>query len=170
MGPSPDPAAGGVFVGLGGNLGDPLARFRAALAALSATPGVRVVRVSSNYRSPPWGPVPQSDFVNAVVELDTRLEPPALVAELLAIERRLGRVRGDDRWGPRLLDLDLLVHRDRRVDEPGCHTPHPRLGERAFALIPLAELAPHLVVPGLGRVQDLLAALPPIERASVARL
>ena len=170
MDPLADRARGGVFVGLGGNLGDPIARFRDAAAALDALDGTRVLRASSNYRTPAWGPVPQPDFVNAVIELDTGLSPRALVDALLSVERRLGRTRGDDRWGPRLLDLDLLVYRDAQADEPGCHVPHPRLRERAFALVPLAELAPDLHVPGQGGMRELLARLPPVERAGVARL
>jgi 2-amino-4-hydroxy-6-hydroxymethyldihydropteridine diphosphokinase len=170
MGPPPDRGRGGVFVGLGGNLGDPIARFREAVARIDGHGGTRVLRQSSFYRAPAWGPVEQPDFVNAVIEIDTALPPPELVDVLLSIERDLGRTRGEDRWGPRLLDLDLLVYRDERIDVPGCHVPHPRLRERAFALVPLAELAAGLCIPGLGGVRELLAGLPAVERARVARL
>ena len=106
----------------------------------------------------PWGPVAQPSFLNGVVEVETSLEPRALLGLLLDVERRLGRVR-DARFGPRTIDLDLLVYDDAALDEPGLTVPHPRLHERVFALEPLHELDPELVVPGRGRVDELLRAL-----------
>jgi 2-amino-4-hydroxy-6-hydroxymethyldihydropteridine diphosphokinase len=103
--------------------------------------------------------VDQPRFLNGAVALDTELSAQALLEELLSVERRLGRVRDGTRWGPRIVDLDLLLYGDEVVDEPGLRVPHPRLAERRFAMEPLAELDPDLVVPGAGRVSDLLAAL-----------
>jgi 2-amino-4-hydroxy-6-hydroxymethyldihydropteridine diphosphokinase len=103
--------------------------------------------------------VEQPRFLNGAVALDTELAPRELLSLLLAVERRLGRVRDGSRWGPRTIDLDLLLYGSEVVDEPGLSVPHPRLAERRFALEPLAELAPELVVPGSGTVKDLLAAL-----------
>jgi 2-amino-4-hydroxy-6-hydroxymethyldihydropteridine diphosphokinase len=117
------------------------------------------VRAVSQLReTEPVGVVDQSLFLNGAVVLDTSLSPRELLHRLLEIERELGRVR-DVRWGPRVVDLDLLVYGDRQIDEPGLRVPHPRLHERRFALEPLAELDPELDVPGLGRVENALAAL-----------
>lgn len=140
------------FLGLGGNLGDVPATLREAIDALAALPGVRLRAVSSFYRTPAWGMTAQPDFVNAVVALETTLEPAALLEAMLGIERRAGRDRGDDapRWGPRTLDLDLLLYGDQVLDLPGLQVPHPRLHERAFALLPLVEIAPEAVIPGIG--------------------
>jgi len=142
------------FVGLGSNLDDPPAQIRRALQALADLPGIRLVRHSSLYRNPPSGFLDQPDFVNAVAQLVTRLEPRALLGELLALERVHGRVR-DLPNGPRTLDLDLLLYGARTVSEPGLTLPHPRMLGRAFVLVPLAEIAPDAVVPGSGRVADL---------------
>ncbi len=146
------------IIGLGANIGDPPAQLRDALAALAATPAIGSLVASSLYRTPPWGPVPQPSFVNAVALVETTLGPRALLQRLLEIERAAGRVR-DMRWGPRRLDLDLLAYGDQTIDEPGLSVPHPRLHERAFVLLPLAEIAPGLVLPGRGRVADLLAGV-----------
>ena len=137
------------------------ATLAAALPALAALPGTALLSHSRLYRTPAWGRTDQPDFVNAVAAVRTTLEPRALLAGLLAVERRFGRDRGaeTDRWGPRVLDLDLLLHGDAVLDEPGLALPHPRLHERAFVLVPLAEIAPALTVPGRGRVADLLAAV-----------
>lgn len=147
------------YISLGANLGDRERSLRRALELLDAREGIRVVRVSSLRETEPWGPVEQPAFVNAAAELETSLEPRELLEALLAVERRLGRVREGPRYGPRTIDLDLLVYGDAVVSEPGLELPHPRLHERRFALEPLAELDPALVVPGLGRVSALLAAL-----------
>ena len=160
----------GVYIGLGANLGDPPAQLREALRRLDAAPAVRLLRVSRPCRTPPWGVDAQPPFINAVAELETTLAPAALLETLLAVERAGGRERGGLRWGPRMIDLDLLLDGDAAVDLPGCTVPHPRLRERAFVLVPLAELAPDALVPGAGPVAALLAALDPAERAAVIAL
>ncbi|MEO5576536.1 MAG: 2-amino-4-hydroxy-6-hydroxymethyldihydropteridine diphosphokinase [Gaiellaceae bacterium] len=144
-------------VGLGANLGDREATIRAALAAL---PGV--VAVSELRETDPVGVVDQPPFLNGAAVLETELSPRELLDTLLAIERELGRERREHdlmRWGPRTIDLDLLLYGDETIDEPGLTVPHPRLHERRFALEPLLELDPERVVPGRGRVSDLLAGL-----------
>lgn len=135
------------FLGLGGNLGDPRAAMGAALRGLDAAPEVQVASVSSLYRTPPWGRTDQPDFLNAAAEVLTGLEPRALLDLCLAAEHDLKRVRGE-RWGPRVIDLDILLFGERTVREQGLEIPHPRLTERAFVLVPLAELAPGLAVAG----------------------
>lgn len=147
------------WIALGGNQGDVLATLDAAVESLGASDGVRVLARSRNYRTPAWGRTDQPDFINAALAVETSLSAPDLMALLLDIERRLGRVRDDEagRWGPRSLDLDLLVFDDMSLALPGLELPHPRLHERAFVLVPLAEIAPGLVVPGRGRVHELLA-------------
>lgn len=141
------------YVGLGSNLGDREATIRAALAAL---PGV--FAVSELRETDPVGVTEQPAFLNGAAALETELSPRELLASLLAVERELGRERRE-RWGPRTIDLDLLLYGAETVDEPGLTIPHPRLHERRFALEPLAELDPELLVPGHGRVRDLLAEL-----------
>ena len=126
---------------------------------LEETEGIEVVARSSLRETDPVGVVDQPQFLNGAAAVDTELTPRALLEALLTIERRLGRVRDGTRWGPRIVDLDLLLYGDEVVDEPGLRVPHPRLHERRFALEPLLELDPELVVPGAGRVSDLLAAL-----------
>ncbi len=142
------------FVGLGANLGDREATIRRAASLLGRH------RLSTIRETEPWGFADQPPFLNAVAELDTGLTPGELLERLLAIERRLGRVRGGGhRYGPRAIDLDLLLYGDEEIAEPGLVVPHPRLHERAFVLEPLAELDPGLSVPGRGPVRDLLARL-----------
>ena len=143
------------FIGLGSNLDDPPAQIRRALQALAAMPETRLVRWSSLYRNPPAGYLDQPEFVNAVAEIETRLAPHDLLEQLLAIERAHGRVR-DVPNGPRTLDLDILLYGEQTVHEPELTIPHPRMLERAFVLVPLAEIAPDAVVPGGGRVADLV--------------
>ena len=147
------------YVGVGANLGDREPTIRRAIDRLAAAPGVEVVAVSSLRETPPWGPVEQPSFLNGAVEIETDLGPRVLLELLLEIERSLGRDRSGERFGPRTIDLDLLVAGDRTCDEPGLMLPHPRLHERRFALEPLAELAPDLVVPGRGSVTELLAVV-----------
>jgi 2-amino-4-hydroxy-6-hydroxymethyldihydropteridine diphosphokinase len=141
------------YVGVGSNLGDREGTIRAAIDGL---PGV--VAVSKLRETEPVGPVEQPIFLNGAVALETELSPRELLDLLLAVERGLGRERRE-RWGPRTIDLDLLLYGDRTVDEPGLTLPHPRLHERRFALEPLAELDPELEIPGRGRVTTLLAEL-----------
>ena len=155
------------YVALGSNLDDPRAQVARALAALGDLPGTRCILRSCLYRSRPFGPVEQPDFVNAVAGLLTVLEPAILLEELQALEARLGRDRPVVRWGPRRIDLDLLVHGGARTSQPGLELPHPGIAERAFVLAPLAEIAPHLMVPGVGRVGELLAR---VDSADVERL
>ena len=148
------------FVGIGSNLGQPERQIAAALEQLSAEEGVEVLAVSTLRMTEPVGYRDQPDFLNGAVELETVLPARELLERLLAIESRLGRVRGEGpRFGPRTIDLDLLLYGDKTIDEPGLTVPHPRLAERRFALEPLAELDPALEVPGLGPVQALLAGL-----------
>jgi 2-amino-4-hydroxy-6-hydroxymethyldihydropteridine diphosphokinase len=141
------------YVGLGANLGDREATIRAAVAELPGVVGVSTLRETD-----PVGVTDQPRFLNGVAALETELAPRELLDVLLAVERRLGRERRE-RWGPRTIDLDLLLYGDEVIDEAGLTIPHPRLHDRRFVLEPLAGLAPKLVVPGLGRVEELLAEL-----------
>jgi 2-amino-4-hydroxy-6-hydroxymethyldihydropteridine diphosphokinase len=147
------------FVGLGANLGDREATIRRALELLDGDPDVAVVAVSKLRNTEPVGVVDQPHFLNGAAMLETQLAPRALLERLLGVERALGRTRDGPRWGPRTIDLDLLLYDDEIVDEPGLRVPHPRLTERRFALEPLAELDAGLVVPGAGPVETLLASL-----------
>lgn len=162
-----------VFVGLGSNLDAPEAQLRTAVRALHALPCTRVLHCSSLYRSAPMGPADQPDYVNAVVKLDTCLAPLALLDRLQQIEHRHGRVRpppGADggRWGPRTLDLDLLLYDDRVSHGETLTIPHPGVHLRDFVLIPLHEIAPAQVIPGRGRVADLVAGLTTISATRIA--
>jgi 2-amino-4-hydroxy-6-hydroxymethyldihydropteridine diphosphokinase len=147
------------YLGLGANLGDREGTLRAAVAALEAIEGVRVAAVSSLRETDPVGYRDQPRFLNGAVAVDTTLGPRELLDALLAVERSLGRTRDGPRFGPRTIDLDLLLYGEESVDEPGLTIPHPRLHERAFALEPLAELDPGLVVPGHGPLDTLLRKL-----------
>ena len=147
------------YVGLGANLGDREATLGRAIELLSERPGVDVVAVSSFRETDPVGYLDQPRFLNAAVGLDTSLTPQELLAALLEVERELGRVREGPRYGPRTVDLDLLLMDDLVLAEPGLELPHPRLHERVFALEPVAELDPQLVVPGRGPVRQLLLSL-----------
>ena len=146
------------YVGLGSNLGDREARLRAALDLLAASREVSVTATSSFRETEPVGYIDQPNFLNAAAAVETTLTAPELLEELLAIERKLGRERGV-RFGPRTIDLDLLLYGDEIVVTPALQIPHPRLHERRFALEPLLELDPALVVPGRGPVAALLAGL-----------
>ena len=148
------------WVGLGGNVGDVSACFSSALAMLGAADGVDVLRVSRHFRTPAWGVTNQPDFINAVAELATDRPPLDLLELLQATERAHGRDRArEQRWGPRTLDLDLLAMEGVALDTPALQLPHPRFAERAFVLVPWAEIAPELDVPGAGRIADLALAL-----------
>ncbi len=149
------------FVGLGSNLGDREATILRALARLQDEPELRVVRVSSLRETEPVGYVDQPQFLNGVVEIETELSARDLLTRLLAIERELGRTRGDGPplGRPRTLDLDLLLYGEDTIAEAGLQVPHPRMHERRFVLEPLAEVAPDLVIPGHGPVETLLAEL-----------
>lgn len=155
-------------MGLGANIGQPVAQLETALRALASLPESTLVKASSFYHSPPWGIYAQPPFVNAVAELATSLTPEQLMASLLQIECAAGRQRSL-RWGPRVLDLDLLLFGDFIIDQPGLRIPHPRLHQRAFVLVPLAEIAPDLIVPGLDSATVLLQAVDRAEIRVLAR-
>ena len=148
------------FVGIGSNLGEPESQIGSAVELLAAEDGIELVAVSTLRETEPVGYLDQPSFLNGAARVETELPARELLKRLLAIESRLGRVRGEGpRFGPRTIDLDLLVYGDQTIDEPGLTVPHPRLAERRFALEPVAELAPDLEIPGLGPVQALLAEL-----------
>jgi 2-amino-4-hydroxy-6-hydroxymethyldihydropteridine diphosphokinase len=147
------------YIGVGSNLEDPRAQVLAAITRLAQLPRTRLVLASKLYRSRPFGPVAQPDFVNAVAGILTQLEPKALMGELHAIESAMGRPERHAHWGPRIIDLDLLAQGHERREEPHLTLPHPGIVDRNFVLYPLAEIAPDLVLPGLGRVADLAAAV-----------
>jgi len=152
--PDANPAA---YIGLGSNLAGPRAQVERALERLARLPQSRLIRSSRLYRSAPWGVLDQPEFVNAVAAIETGLSPSALMQALLAIERDAGRDRNGERWGPRILDLDLLLYGALVLAEPGLQLPHPHLHERAFVLLPLAEREPDLDVPGRGHISALLS-------------
>ena len=150
------------LIGLGGNLGDAAATLRQTFRELDALPETRLLRASKLYRSRAWGRTDQPDFINAVAMIETALDARALLDAMLGIEHDAGRERhADQRWGPRTLDLDLLLYGDAVIDEPGLHVPHPHLHERSFALVPLVEIAPDAMIPGIGAARDALAKLDP---------
>ena len=147
------------YIGLGSNLEDPAHQLRSAIDALAQLPLTRVLRHSRLFRTPPWGREDQPSFVNAVAELDTGLGANDLLRGLQQIEQRAGRDRVL-KWGPRILDLDLLLYADQRISDGILQVPHRHMHERAFVLVPLAELAPALVIPGVARsVAELLATV-----------
>ena len=147
-------------VGLGANLGDAEASVHGAIGVLDLLPSTCLLRVSKLYRTPAWGLTEQPDFVNAVAMLETGLGARVLLNHLLSIERDFGRTRmPGERWGPRTLDLDLLLFGEDMIDEPGLQVPHPHLHERTFVLLPLLEIAPELLIPGVGLVGDFAAAM-----------
>ncbi len=145
------------YIGLGSNLADPLAQLAKAVKALQTLPASRLTALSRFYCSSPMGPADQPDYLNAVAMLDTRLNALELLDALQAIENEQGRVRGSQRWGPRTLDLDLLLYGTEVIDTDRLKVPHPGLSERNFVLFPLADIAPELVLPDGRRLQDLLA-------------
>lgn len=153
-------SASRAFVGLGSNLADPVGQVLAALDALGRLAEVERISASSLYAGPPMGPPSQPDYVNAVAELGVRGEPHTLLQALQRIEARHGRRRDGERWGPRTLDLDLLLFGGCVLDTPQLVLPHPGIAERAFVLVPLCEIDASVEVPGLGRVDRLLQALP----------
>ena len=147
------------YIGLGSNLDNPAWQLDTALRSLDQIPDTRLVKNSSFYRSAPLGPSEQPDFINAVALLDSDLAPGQLLAWLQSIENSQGRVRNGQRWGPRTLDLDLLLYGRHVIDEADLKVPHPGIRYRNFVLVPLLELAPELEIPGLGRVDELLDAV-----------
>jgi len=154
------------YIAIGANLGKPVQQVMAGVEALAMLPDTRLAAVSSLYRSAPVGYAEQPDFVNAVVKIETALPPRALLDALLGIEQSFGRVR-EVKNGPRTLDLDIVLYGDAKVDEPGLVIPHPRMHERAFVVVPLAEIAPDQPVPGGGRMADLVAR---VDAASLEKI
>ena len=148
-----------VYIGLGSNLGDREGYLRRAIELLREEPAIDVLAVSKVRETDPVDYLDQPRFLNAVALLETELAPRAILERLLAVEQALGRIREGTRFGPRAIDLDLLLYGSEVVAEPGLEVPHPRLAERRFALEPLHELDPGLVSPGRGPVSDLLSAL-----------
>ena len=154
------------LLGLGGNVGDVRATLDQAIARFTDGAEVTLTARSSDYRTPPWGVTDQPPFVNCAILVETALSPGALLARAFEVERALGRNRAHERrWGPRTIDIDLLTYGDAKIDEPGLTLPHPRLFERAFVLIPLAEIAPDRMIAGR-RVADAAARIdaPGIEK------
>ena len=145
------------YLGLGSNIGDKAAHLAAAVDGLDAIPGIRVTARSSDYRTPPWGETGQDWFLNAALGIETRLSPHDLLDACLAVEKDLGRVR-ERRWGPRVIDIDVLSYAGAEVSDDRLVLPHRYVRERAFVLVPLAEIAPDLVIGG-ETVQDALARL-----------
>ena len=148
-----------VLIALGGSVGDVRATFRKAIANICGMTQAALLARSSDYITPPWGEEDQPPFINACIEIETSLDPHALLFSLHKVEKKFGRDRDNEtRWGPRTLDLDLIAYDDIRLDKPELTLPHPRLFERAFVLVPLAEIAPERVIAGR-RVADALARL-----------
>ncbi|HET7681554.1 MAG TPA: 2-amino-4-hydroxy-6-hydroxymethyldihydropteridine diphosphokinase [Xanthobacteraceae bacterium] len=155
------------LIALGGNLGDARATLNKAIELFCDGSDVRLLARSHDYRTPPWGDENQPPFVNLCIAVETRLPPQDLLARAQQVERTLGRVRAEDRrWGPRTADLDILAYDDLSLDEPNLTLPHPHLFERAFVLVPLAEIAPDKVIGGT-RVRDALAQ---VDTAAIERL
>lgn len=155
------------YIGLGSNLSGPARQLERALRRLEALPAVEVRQVSGLYRSAPLGGVEQPEFLNAVVEVRTSLGARELLVALQAIENALGRDRSVRRWGPRNIDLDLLLHGSLQVNEPDIEVPHPGIAERNFVLLPLRDIAPELALPGIGRIDECpVPAEPEIEKIS----
>jgi 2-amino-4-hydroxy-6-hydroxymethyldihydropteridine diphosphokinase len=147
------------LLGLGGNVGDVRATLSEAIALFADGADVKLIARSSEYRTPPWGVTDQPPFINLAIAVETRLSPRDLLTRALNVVRALDRDRTrEQRWGPRTIDIDLLAYDDLALDEPALTLPHPRLFERAFVLVPLAEIVPDRVIAGR-RVRDALAAI-----------
>ena len=147
------------WLGLGSNLDQPVAQLNTAIARLNSTAGIEVLQTSGFYRTSPWGDADQDDFINAVVQLETGLGAMPLLCVLQSIENTMGRQRSERRWGPRLIDIDLLLYGDLVLQTEELEIPHPRMHERAFVLMPLLELDKNLVIPGHGKVAKFLRNL-----------
>ncbi|MEA2876102.1 MAG: 2-amino-4-hydroxy-6-hydroxymethyldihydropteridine diphosphokinase [Hyphomicrobiales bacterium] len=155
------------LLGLGGNVGDVRATLDAAVARFASGADVRLIARSSDYRTPPWGVTDQPPFINCAIAVETSLPPRALLDRAQSVERALGRDRArEERWGPRTIDIDLLAYDDLLLNEPDLVLPHPRLFERAFVLVPLAEIAPARLIAGR-RVRDALAQ---VDAAGIEKL
>ena len=147
------------WLGLGSNLQQPVTQIESALISLKKAEGIEILKTSSLYRTPPWGDEGQDDFINAVVQIETHLGPVPLLRVLQSIENEMGRQRSGRRWGPRIIDIDLLLYADQQVQTEELELPHPRMHERAFVLVPLCELDKTLKIPGHGIAEDLLQKL-----------
>lgn len=154
-----------VYLSLGGNLGDPAATMAAALRLLDADPQTEVAAVSSLYRTPPWGKLDQPDFLNVAAEIATSRSPRELLELCLEAEHKLKRVR-QERWGPRLVDIDILAFGECTIHEAGLELPHPRMFERAFVLVPLLEIAPTFSAGGVSAAD----CLPRVDLAGIEKL
>ena len=158
---------GNALIALGGNVGDARATFPKAISNILGMAQATLLARSSDYRTPPWGEQAQAPFINACIEVETSLDPHALLFTLHKIEKRFGRDRAkEQRWGPRTLDLDLLAYDDAVINQPDLTLPHPRLFERAFVLVPLAEIAPDRIIAG----QSVAAALAQLSTEGIERL
>ena len=156
-----------VLIALGGNVGDVRATFQKAIANICGMAQAALLARSSDYTTPPWGELDQARFINACIEIETSLDPHALLFTLHKIEKKFGRDRGNEtRWGPRTLDLDLIAYDDVSIDQPELTLPHPRLFERAFVLVPLLEIVPDRRIAG----RDLRAALARLSTDGIERL
>jgi 2-amino-4-hydroxy-6-hydroxymethyldihydropteridine diphosphokinase len=155
------------YVGIGSNLQGPARQVENAAALLAEISGTRLIAMSSLYRSSAFGGIEQPDFVNAAAALLTTLSASDLLTELQAIEHRQGRERSEARWGPRVIDLDLLVYSREKIETADLSVPHPGIAERNFVLLPLREIAPDLVIPGLGRVASIPVNL---DEPSISRI
>ncbi|MEQ1635650.1 MAG: 2-amino-4-hydroxy-6-hydroxymethyldihydropteridine diphosphokinase [Methylococcales bacterium] len=159
--PSPTPVqALTAYIGLGSNLQQPALQLKLARAVIAGLPGVLEIAFSSLYESPPMGPQDQPHYFNAVMAINTTLEPLGLLAQLQQIETAQGRIRQEQRWVARTLDLDLLLYGEQQICLPELQVPHIGIGERAFVLYPLQEIAPDLIIPGLGAIADVIKQCP----------
>jgi len=147
------------WLGLGSNLQGPAAQLHTALDKLAHIDGIDILKVSGFYRTPPWGDEQQDDFINAVAQIETSLAPVPLLRALQSVENAMGRTRSGRRWGPRVIDIDLLLYGDLLLRAAELELPHPRMHERAFVLVPLCELDAGLVIPGRGVAGELLLTL-----------
>ena len=154
----------GAYLGLGSNIGDKAANLAAAVEGLAAVPGLRVVARSADYRTPPWGETDQDWFLNGALAIETDLDPHALLDACLGVERDLGRIR-ERRWGPRVIDIDVLHYAGAAVSDVRLVLPHRYVRERAFVLVPLAEIAPDLVIGG----ETVTEALAKLDRTGIER-
>lgn len=152
------------YLGLGSNIGDKAAHLAAAVRGLAAVPGIRITARSADYRTPPWGETDQDWFLNGAIEIETDLDPHALLDACLGVERALGRVR-ERRWGPRVIDIDVLSYAGAEVSDERLVLPHRYVRERAFVLVPLAEIAPDLVIGG----ETVAQALAKLDRSGIER-
>jgi len=149
-----------VYIGLGSNLDKPIEQVTTAIDALAKLKAFKLIKTSSLYRSLPMGPQDQPDYINAVVLISTGLEPQVLLSELQQLEKKHGRVRKGEQWGPRTLDLDILLYDDLILNKPDLVIPHPGLHQRAFVLYPLSDITPELDIPGRGKLSELLQNIP----------